>query len=126
MAGADERRQRLPWRRYQVLLEGDALVARQDGLAEADQSIAIAHWCRNMGDLVAARFALLHRAAEALEGFEEEGFDIVRLKPSRLGPLHVFADAMNARDIHGVMRKRAIFEQILQCVLCRRHSRRPW
>jgi hypothetical protein len=43
MTGADERGQRLALRRDQRLLEGDALVARQHGFADADQSVAVAH-----------------------------------------------------------------------------------
>jgi hypothetical protein len=43
MTGANEGRQRLPLRRHQRLLEGDALVARQHRLADPDQPVAIAH-----------------------------------------------------------------------------------
>ena len=65
MAWADEGGQRLALRRHQVLLEGDALVARQHRLADADQAVAVAHRGRDMGDLVAARLPLLGRAAES-------------------------------------------------------------
>jgi hypothetical protein len=67
MARADERGRRLADGRDEPLLERDALVARHDGLADADQPVAIAHRGRDMGDLVAARLALLRGAAEALE-----------------------------------------------------------
>ena len=43
MARADKGRERLALRRDERFLERDALVARQDGLAEADQAVAIAH-----------------------------------------------------------------------------------
>ena len=43
MARADEGGQRLALRRDQRLLEGDALVARQHRLADADQAVAVAH-----------------------------------------------------------------------------------
>lgn len=49
-----------------------------------------------MRDLVAASLALSGAAAEALERIEEEGLDIVRLKPARFRPLHLFADAIDA------------------------------
>ena len=122
MAGADEGRQRLALRRDERLLEGDALVARQDGLAEADQSVPVAHRRRNMGDLVAPGFALLDRAAEAFEGLEEEGLDIMGLKPARLGPLHLLADAEDARGVHGVVRQGAIFEQVRKASLSKAFS----
>ena len=72
MAGADEGGERLALRCDQGLLKGDALVARQHRLAHADQTVAVAHRRRNMGDLIAARLALARRAAELLECFEEE------------------------------------------------------
>ena len=56
----------------------------------------------------------MHRAAEALEGLEEERLDVVRLEPAGLGALHVFADAVNAAGVHGVVRQGALFEQVLQ------------
>ena len=52
-------------RRDQRLLEGDALVARQHRLADADQAVAVAHRGRDVGDLVAARLALLGRCRPA-------------------------------------------------------------
>src|SRR5207245_2879468 len=103
VAGADEGSQRLSGRRQQRLLEGDALVARQDRLANADQSVAVAHRGGDMGDLVAAGLALLQGAAEALEGFAKERLDVVRLQAARLGPLHGLADAMDAASVHGIM-----------------------
>ena len=48
----------LALRRDQRLLEGDALVSRQDRLADADQAVAVAHRRRDMRDLVAARLPL--------------------------------------------------------------------
>ena len=61
MARTDEGGQRLALRRDQRLLEGDALVARQHRLADADQAVAVADRRRDVGDLVAARLALLGR-----------------------------------------------------------------
>ena len=61
MAGADEGRERLALRRDQLLLEGDALVARQHRLADADLAVAVADRRRDVGDLVAARLALAGR-----------------------------------------------------------------
>jgi hypothetical protein len=67
VARADEGGRGLADGRDDRLLERDALVARHHRLADADQPIATAHRRRNMGDLVAARLALLRSAAEALE-----------------------------------------------------------
>ena len=114
MAGADEGGQRLAVRRDQRLLEGDALVARQHRLADADQAVAVAHRRRDVGDLVAARLALLGRAAQPLEGLEEERLDVVRLQAAGLGALHVLADAVDPAGVHGVVGQRALFEQVLE------------
>src|SRR3989442_243864 len=78
VAGADEGGQRLALRRDEWLLEHDALVARQHRLADADQTVTVAHWGGHVRDLVAARLALPYRATKPLEGFEEEGLDVVR------------------------------------------------
>jgi hypothetical protein len=67
VARADEGGRGLADGRYERLLERDALVARHDGLADADQPIAIALRHRNVGDLVAARrLTLLRSAAEGV------------------------------------------------------------
>ena len=113
MARADERRQRLPGRRDQDLFRRRSARTGQDGLPDADQTVSITDRRRNMGDLVAARFTLLDRAAEAPECLQEKRFDVVRLEASRLGSLHVFANPMDADDIHAVMRKRPILKEFL-------------
>ena len=114
MARADEGGQRLALRRHQRLLEGDALVARQHRLADADQAVAVAHRRRNVGDLVAARLPLLGRSAQALEGFEKERLDVVRLQAAGVGAFHVLADAVHAAGVHRVVGERAVFEQVLE------------
>ena len=124
MPGTDERGQRLPLRRDQRLLEGDALVARQDRLADADQAVAVAHRRRDVRDLVAARLALLGRAAEPLERLEEERLDVVRLQAARLGALHVLADAVHAAGVHRVVGERALLEQVLKLAAVEARCRR--
>ena len=114
MARADEGGQRLAVRRHQGLLEGDALVAGQHRLADADQAVAVAHRGRDVGDLVAARLALLGRAAQKPERLVEEGLDVVRLQAAGLGPLHVFADAVDPAGVHGVVGERPFFQQVPQ------------
>ena len=126
MARADEGGQRLARRRDQRLLEGDALVARQHRLADADQAVAVAHRRRDVGDLVAARLALLGRAAQALEGLEEEGLDVVRLQAAGLGPLHLLADALDPAGVHRVVGERALFEQVLELAAVERVLDAPW
>ena len=63
MAWAQERGQRLALRCDEVLFEGNALVARQNGFAHTDQAVPVAHWRGNMRDLVATRLTLLDRTA---------------------------------------------------------------
>jgi hypothetical protein len=99
-----------PWAR-QRLLEGDALVARQHGLARADQAVAVAHGSGHMGDLIAARLACLAESAQTLESLVEERLDVVRLEAPGIGALHLLTDALHAAHVHGVMRQSAFFEQ---------------
>ena len=108
---------RQPGRRDQRLLEGDALVARQDWLANPDQAIAVAHRRGNVRDLVAAVLPLLHRAAEPLKRFQEERLDIVGLEPASFGAFHVLADALNARSIHRVVNQGVFFQKIANLLL---------
>src|SRR5262249_57874571 len=78
MAGADEGGQRLARLADQLLLEGDPLVALEHGLPAADLPITIADQGRDVLDLVALGLALVDRAAQPLEGFEEGGGAEVR------------------------------------------------
>ncbi len=64
-----------------------------------------------MGDFVAARLALADRSAEAPEGFQKEGLDVVRLQAARFGALHLFAHPRNATDVHHLVRQGALFDQ---------------
>ena len=120
MTRADEGGQRLARRRHERFLEGDALVARQHRLADADQAVAVAHGCGDVRHLVTTRLALLRVAAEPLKCFEEEGLDVVRLQTAGFGALHVFADAVHAARVHGVVRQGALFEKILQMAAVQR------
>ncbi len=72
MPRADKGGEWLALRRHQRLLKGDAFVARQDRLADANQAVAIAHGGRHVGNLITARLALPERAAEVSERFEEK------------------------------------------------------
>jgi hypothetical protein len=95
-------------------LEGDALVAWQHRLPEADQAVAVAHRRRHVGHLVAARFPLAHRPAKPPEGLEEERLDIVGLQPPGLGALHLLAHALHPAGVHGVVHERPLFQEVLQ------------
>src|SRR5690606_3401003 len=79
MAWTDECGGGLPRRRDELLLEDDALVALEDRLADADHAVAVADHRRDVPNLVTPRFALPDGAAEALERFQEERFDVVGL-----------------------------------------------
>ena len=50
----------------------------------------------------------------------EEGLDVVRLQPARLGTLHVFADAAHAARVHGIVGQRPFIEQVLQMAAVQR------
>ncbi len=114
VARADEGGQRLALRRNQGLLEGDAFVARQHGFADTDEAVAVADRGRHMGDFVPPRFPLLGAAAEKLEGFVKERFDVVGLQTARVGAFHVRADTLDFACVHGVVGEHALFEQRLQ------------
>ena len=114
VTGADEGGLRLALGRYPALVEGDAFVAWLHGLADPDEAVAVAHRRRDMADLVAAGLALLDGAAEPLEGREEEGFDVVGLQATGVGPLHVLADALDPAGVHGVVGQHPLFDQVLQ------------
>jgi hypothetical protein len=59
--------------------------------------------CRNVGDLVSLGLPLVDRAAEQLEGFQEERGDEVRLQPPGVGPLHVLPNGTDAGGVHRVV-----------------------
>jgi hypothetical protein len=97
-----------------VLLEGDAFVAGLDGSAGADEAVAAADGGWYVGEFVAAGFAFAGGAAEAFEGLEEEGFDVVGLEAAGFGALHVMADAGDLAGVHGVDGEGAVLEEVLQ------------
>ena len=117
MAGADEGRQGLARRRHQRLVEGNALVARKHGFAEADETIAVANRCGYMGDLVSPGLALSQGAAQLLEGLHEKRFDVVRLQTPGVCTLHLIADFGHARRIQRGVRQRSVFDQGLKLIL---------
>src|SRR5207249_9051680 len=91
VAGADKSREGLALRCNERLLEGDALVARQDWFADADEAVAVANRRRHMGNLIATRLPLAGRPTELFEGFEKGRFDVMRLQPAGLGAFHLLA-----------------------------------
>ena len=66
VARTDKGRQGLALRRNEGFLEGDALVARQHRLADADEAVAVADGGWHMRDLIAARLPLPRRPTELL------------------------------------------------------------
>jgi hypothetical protein len=72
MAWADKSCKGLPLRRYQVLLEGDALIAGLNCFAGSNKAVAVADGSRNASDLVSARLALTRDTAQVLKGFQKE------------------------------------------------------
>src|SRR5579885_1886986 len=114
MARADERGEWSARGSDEGFLEGDPLVARQDRLADADQTITIAHRRRDVGNLVAAGLALFRRATQTRKRFHEEGLDVVGLEPARLGPLHFLTDPSHLAGVHRVVRERPLLQEILK------------
>src|SRR4051812_27532016 len=104
VAGTDEGRQLLALRRHERLFEYDALVTLQDGCADAYRAIPISNRGRYIGDFVTSKLPLARGAAQALESFQKEGFDVVRLQPPSLCALHLFAHSRDATCIHRVVR----------------------
>ena len=86
--GTHERRQRLPLRRRQGLLEGDALVAAEDRSRHAHQAVPVPNGRGNVGDLVTAGLTLPGGTAQAAKRLVEERLDVVRLQAAGIGPLH--------------------------------------
>jgi len=72
MAWADKSCEGLSLRRYQVLLEGDSLIAGLNRFAGSNQSVAVADSGWNASDLISAGLALTRDAAQVLEGFQKE------------------------------------------------------
>ena len=112
--GTDKGGQWLPLGCDQSLLKRDALIARQYRLTDPDQPIAVSHEGRDVGDLVAPRLTLLRSAAEPLERFEKEGFDVVGLEPTRFRAFHFLANAIDPACIHRIVGQRPLFDQVLQ------------
>jgi hypothetical protein len=96
LAWAHKCRQGLALWRHKIFLKGNALIARQDGLTDPNQAIAIPHRGWDIGNLIPTRLALLDAAPQTLEGFQEEGFDIVRLQAARFCAFHIFSDTVHA------------------------------
>ena len=111
---------RLARRCHQRLLEHDALVARQDRLSDADDSVSVADRRRHVRGFVAPRFPLLGRSAQALKRFEEERLDVVRLKPLGLGPLHLLPDSADAAGVHRIVSEGAILQKVLNLAVIER------
>src|SRR5713101_3382596 len=75
MAGTYERGQRLASDTGQVFLKGDPLVARQHGLARANDTVTITNDRGDVGNFVAVRLALAQGAAKQRKRFTEERGD---------------------------------------------------
>src|ERR1700688_942723 len=67
-----------------------------------------------MRDLKATSFALTDCAAKLTECLQEEGFNVMWLKPARFSALHVLAYTSDAAGVHDIVSKRAFFQKILK------------
>ena len=125
MAWADEGRQWLAGNADKGLLEGDPLVALQDGLAAADLPVAVADYGRNMLDLVAVRLAFVNRAAEQLERFEEERGDESAVAAAGPRPVPCPRGFAGPGDVHRIVGQRPPLDQFAQVLAVERLDRRP-
>src|SRR5712691_1331397 len=114
MARTDEGRQGLALRRDERLLEGNALVARQHWLTNADEAVAVTDRGWHMRDLIAARLPLAGRSTKLLKRFEEERLNVMRLQTARLSAFHLLTHPGHAARVHGVMRQGTLFKQGLE------------
>ena len=89
----------LPTRCDERLFKNNTFVTRKNGLAKADQPIAIADGRWYMSYLVATRFALSGGASELAKRFQKERLDIVGLQSSRFSTLHILSDPGDAAGI---------------------------
>jgi hypothetical protein len=117
MPRTHESGERLSLRLDETFLKDNALIPREHRLTKTDETIPIPNRRGNMRDLVTASLAQPCRAAEQTEGFEEEGLDVVRLKPTGIGTLHVLADAIHPAGIHGIMSEGSLFQHVLNAGL---------
>src|SRR5437899_2645052 len=99
--------------RDQILFESDPLISREHRVADANDTVAIAHWRRHMTYFIPSRFPLSRRSAEVAKRFEKERLDIVRLQTSRFRALHFLPNTRDATRVHCVVGKRALLNQIL-------------
>jgi hypothetical protein len=72
MAGTYKCGKGLPMRGDERLLKRDALVSWQNWFASSNETVAIAHWCRNVSDLIAARLTLAGSTTELIECLQKE------------------------------------------------------
>ncbi|MBT9156923.1 MAG: hypothetical protein DDT37_01914 [Firmicutes bacterium] len=79
------------------LIETDAFIARQNGLASKELTVAVTHGIGHGGDFVATLFAQAHRSAETSKCFDKKGLDKVRLQFARGHAFHVFANMHHLR-----------------------------
>ena len=77
--------------------ERDSFVGVKHRCANATLAVAVPDGCGHVRDLVPACFARGDSTAQALEGGEEEGLDVVRLKAACLGVLEAVPDLV---DVH--------------------------
>ena len=79
------------------LVEADPAVSRQHRIAPSDEPVAIAHARRHAGDFRPSFLANSQHAAGLLERGLEERADVMGLKSSRRGPLHLLPHALHGR-----------------------------
>lgn len=100
MARSDEFGHRLAGYRHEILVERDSLVRPDDRRTRTDPSIAIPDRSWNVWDLEAIGLALHELAPKPGKCLLEECLDVVRLKSSGCGFLHVAPDPFDVGEGH--------------------------
>jgi hypothetical protein len=114
MARADKCRKGLPLGSNQALLESNPFVALEYWISRANRAISISDGSGYVRDLVPSRLALANNPTQSLKRFSEEGFDVVGLKASSFGSLHIFSNTRYAARVHSAVRKCALFQEVLE------------
>ncbi len=114
MPRANKCRKRLSLGSDQALLESNPFVALEYWISRANRAISISDGSGYVSDLVASWLALANSSTQSLKRLSEEGFDVMGLKAPGIGSLHIFSNTRYAARVHRVMRKCALFQEVLE------------
>ena len=120
VAGTDELRQGSAGSADEILFKGNALVACEYGVAQADNAVPVSDDGGDVRDFVSFGLSLPYRASETLERLDKECRNEMRLQASNLGTLHRLLNCLNAGCIHCIMGKGVFFDKSTQRIMVHR------